>query len=637
MIVPMARLRILGPRERLEDTLHAVQDVGQLHLDEAPARAGVEPARLDARGERRRGQLQRVLTDVADALHALRAVSPTGPRLLPPPATVADAARWARVASRVRRDARALRDRETALDEERALVARYRDFLLAVLPVVRRVATSERLTSHAVVAPASARATVDAMAASLRAELGAEFSMTTMPLPGGDLAILLVLPKEFSARLESRLAEARVPEVPLPAAYRGMPLQDAVPLMLDRLQQIPRDVDACRTNLAALARSHATELRRAHSALSDWLSALYAHQQCSVTPHAFTIEGWIPEPGVTALTQRIAAEAGPSVIVEHIAREEWGTADAPVILSNPRLFRPFESLIALLPLPRYGTIDPTPFVAVFFPLMFGMMLGDVGYGAMLVGLALLIHRKAAPGSLVRTGAEVAGPCALFAIIFGVLYGEYFGDLGKRLFGLEPIIYDREQAIFAALAAAVGLGVVHVVLGLVLGAISAGRKHPRHALGSGISAVMVLLVVAALMAAFRVLPEQLFTPAVVALLVAFPVLVFAEGLIAPVELLATLGNVMSYARIMAIGTASVMLAVVANQMVGAVGSTAIGLVFALLFHLVNFAIGLFSPAIHALRLHYVEFFGKFYSPGGHKYEPFGHRTAPPGAVLERNVV
>jgi len=187
---------------------------------------------------------------------------------------------------------------------------------------------------------------------------------------------------------------------------------------------------------------------------------------------------------------------------------------------------------------------------------------------------------------------------------------------------------------AALAASIGLGVVHVVLGLILGAVSAGRHEPRHAIGRGVSAVMVLLVVAALLAAFKVLPTQLFTPSVIALLVAFPVLVLAEGLIAPIELLATLGNVMSYARIMAIGTASVMLAVVANQMVGAVGSTTIGLVFALLFHLVNFAIGLFSPAIHALRLHYVEFFGKFYSPGGRRYEPFGHRTASPGPDLTR---
>jgi len=105
-------------------------------------------------------------------------------------------------------------------------------------------------------------------------------------------------------------------------------------------------------------------------------------------------------------------------------------------------------------------------------------------------------------------------------------------------------------------------------------------------------------------------------------------------IAPIELLASLGNILSYARIMAIGTASVILAVVANQMVGAVGSTVVGLTFALLFHLVNFAIGLFSPAIHALRLQYVEFFGKFYSPGGRPYEPFGHRTAAPPSTSAR---
>jgi len=64
------------------------------------------------------------------------------------------------------------------------------------------------------------------------------------------------------------------------------------------------------------------------------------------------------------------------VIVETVAHEDWGEEDPPVVLSNPRLFRPFEKLIALLPLPRYGTIDPTPFVAVFFPLIFGLMLGD---------------------------------------------------------------------------------------------------------------------------------------------------------------------------------------------------------------------------------------------------------------------
>ena len=81
--------------------------------------------------------------------------------------------------------------------------------------------------------------------------------------------------------------------------------------------------------------------------------------------------------------------------------------------------------------------------------------------------------------------------------------------------------------------------------------------------------------------------------------------------------------LSYARVMALGTASVMLAVVANKMHGAFGSAAIGIAFALVFHLVNFAITLFSPTIHVMRLHYVEFFGTFFEPGGGPYRPLRH--------------
>jgi V/A-type H+-transporting ATPase subunit I len=103
-------------------------------------------------------------------------------------------------------------------------------------------------------------------------------------------------------------------------------------------------------------------------------------------------------------------------------------------------------------------------------------------------------------------------------------------------------------------------------------------------------------------------------------------VAAEGVLGPLELLGTVSNVLSYARIMAVGTASVMMAVVANRMAGAVGSALVGVLFALVFHTVNFALGVFSPTIHVLRLHYVEFFGKFYHPDGTAYRPL--RRADP---------
>jgi V/A-type H+-transporting ATPase subunit I len=113
------------------------------------------------------------------------------------------------------------------------------------------------------------------------------------------------------------------------------------------------------------------------------------------------------------------------------------------------------------------------------------------------------------------------------------------------------------------------------------------------------------------------------PSAVAVLAAFAIVVVLEGATAILDLVSIVGHVLSYARVMALGVASLMLAVVANQMHGAFGSLALGIAFAVVFHLINFAITLFSPTIHVMRLHYVEFFGTFFEPGGGPYTPLRH--------------
>lgn len=96
------------------------------------------------------------------------------------------------------------------------------------------------------------------------------------------------------------------------------------------------------------------------------------------------------------------------------------------------------------------------------------------------------------------------------------------------------------------------------------------------------------------------------------------------LIGPIEFIGVIGNVLSYLRIAAIGLASVYLAKVANDIGSSVGSLVIGVIIAVLIHSLNLVMGAFSPAIHSLRLHYVEFFRKFYEGGGRPYEPFHSR-------------
>ena len=619
MIVPMTRVRIMGPRPMLAGVLATVQDVGVLHLTSAPEWGPLRGSVLAPPDSRRRRQLGRILEDVdsvlAEAPASLAAV-PEQPQC----------ARWARLARRTRRALRALDDRATRLREEQAMLLRFQGFFAVFESLGLDRAHRPGFTAFHVVLRSDQVDLLPSLEHALVEMLDGACETLNRALPGGEVALLILVRASEASRVEALLADTRVQEVPAPSGF-GPTLVEALPRMRERVAAIPAELEALQAARADLLSRHAPQLRRAAIALRDRLGQLEALALTAVSSHLFVLDGWLPTDTEPRLSAALLQGFGGEVVVETLDRAGWHGEDAPVVLRNPRLFRPFELLTSMLPLPRYGTIDPTPYVAVSFPMFFGLMLGDAGYGTAVALLALILHRRSRPGTTLRAVAEVAGPCALFAIIFGVLFGEYFGDLGRHWLGLQPLWFDREAAIVPFLVLTLSIGVVHVLLGLALGVVAGAREHPRQALGRGLSAVMIVLIVLALLAAVEVLPRAVLTPAVVGILVAFPILIALEGIVAAVELLGSIGHILSYARIMALGTASVMLAVVANRLAGAVGSALVGALFALLFHLVNFALGLFSPTIHALRLHYVEFFGTFYSPGGTRYQPLGHSSSP----------
>lgn len=643
MIVEMARVRVLGPQRSLGDTIRALQDLGVVHLIDTapidPAGSALPPPgrpadpasptgalrhrALDPIARRRRHHLERVLADVERALDGLSRLGASDGAPRPSSGPPLAPARMARFAAQLAAEVGALRSREQALISERDALRGYEPLFADLDDLVLAGAT--RQVSIFLLRLRSAPA-LDALRIQLARVLGEAHVLRAHALASGETVMLLLVPAARAQDIEACLAEARVERAALPPALADAPLVEALPRMRPRLAEVARLLVEVHRDAAALAGRHGDALARARCACHDALLVVDAEAHAATSPRAFVLDGWLPADTVPELVRVCLSRIGPAIAVELIARAQWLGEDAPVVLRNPPLFAPFEALAQLMPLPRYGSVDPTPFVAVFFPMLFGVVVGDVGYGLAIAALALAI-RIARPRArdLSRVGVAIA----IYTVVFGALYGELFGDLGARWFGMTALWFDRKEAVLGFLSLAIALGLAHLVLGLVIAAVNRWRRDRREALGRGLTAVMLVLSAVALLALFERVPAVLLAPAVIAIIAALPVVVVLEGATALLDLMTILGHVLSYARVMALGTASVMLAIVANQMHGAFGSAAIGIAFALVFHLVNFAIALFSPTLHVMRLHYVEFFATFFEPGGGPYRPLRHWS--PGAA------
>jgi V/A-type H+-transporting ATPase subunit I len=403
--------------------------------------------------------------------------------------------------------------------------------------------------------------------------------------------------------------------------------------METRLREIPAELDHAQIELHALLAPRAGARRAARRRLLGDIEQLEAVAQAGVTGRAFVIVGWTPRERVPELRLELERAAGGQLALDEVSTPPQ--LEPPVLMRNRTLARPFEFLVRFLDLPRAGTLDPTILVALFLPLMVGVMVGDVVYGTLLLVVALLVRRRFAGGSAaLRDLSQVFVAGGLWAIAFGVVFGEALGNAGHEL-GLPAHWFYRggADAVQPLLLFSLALGAAHVVLGQLLGLWQsvAGRRRVEFANRFGSLLALGGVLALAGLATHRV-PGGMVASGLAGTAVAAGLVLLIAGrgalglVMGPLELVGTFGNVLSYLRLAAVGLASTYLAMVANELT-VVAPIWLGVFVGVFFHALNLALASFSPMIQALRLHYVEFFSKFYEGGGQPFRPFGARVAP----------
>ncbi len=480
---------------------------------------------------------------------------------------------------------------------------------------------------------------------SFRRELAPTDDPTFLTGPGPDRSTrFLVVVRRTSADALAKAAQHNgVRLVPLPAVNGTVP-DERTRLAARRAEVVRRRVEIAE-RLGALSRDWYSPVAAIDEALTVENRKVEALQKLGAGRLCFALEAWVPDRDVARLESVVQGIARGQAHVYAIPTKE----EPPTLMDNPKGVRRFEFFIRFYSLPQADEWDPTFVFAIVFPIFFGLMLADWGYGLTILLISLWMI-SGFPGAryLPKFGRNfvkmIMGPkgmqqlayallpgCAV-AIGLGLFLDAFFGyPLLHNLVGYNPIIQpEKNVGLLLLLAGYIGLAMV--TLGFLFGLLKEYFHHHYRGVVGKSGGILFAWGVA--FAGLAVIHSQdsvssLFFDGYLGLAIGgILLLLIGEGGMGMMGIIEVVSHILSYTRLIGILLASVILALVINTVgAGMVGGGKIlfvvfGLVIIIFGQSFNVILGVFEPGIQGARLIFVEYFSKFYTGNGRPFRPFG---------------
>ena len=442
--------------------------------------------------------------------------------------------------------------------------------------------------------------------------------------------LLIIYLKKERLHIEQILKELNF--IPLYMTESVLSRADEKDRVEDVMSRISKEVDEKKERLEALEKegqnlfAYRENFMRIYDVLHNEREKILSSRLSGETERVFYLEGWIRSADVSKLKSKLEPY---SEVVELYFRPPLPDEDPPVILENPKAGQPFEVVTKLYGLPIRNSFDPTLPLAPFFFVFVGLCVSEAGYGLLVALLSFLFIKFAKPKGGLLQFSKLLSLLGISTVIFGTLIGGWFGFPLRSLMLFDPL---QNPLLFLGLA--IVLGFIQVWFGTLLNMIN-GIKNKLYLQSIFVQGGWLLLLPCIVLYFIPQTKRPIW--GILTLLGAAGIVFFASpsrnpfarffgGLYSLYDISRYLADVLSYSRLLALGLATTVIAMVVNTLCQtALGIPWVGWLFAALIfvggHLFNLGISFLGAFVHSMRLQFVEFFSKFFISGGKPFRPF----------------
>ncbi|MDD6361416.1 MAG: V-type ATP synthase subunit I [Christensenellaceae bacterium] len=427
----------------------------------------------------------------------------------------------------------------------------------------------------------------------------------------------------------------------------------------EKIREIEYDVKELQKKKQALLEESLTyedsvpEFRQLYDYYRIAAARIEAEDGFALTKSSFILEGWFPAESEEKVIDAVHA-ATDAVVIE--TRDPVSGDSVPTLTKNNKIVAPYETITNMYSPPSYHDVDPNGFVAFFYFLIFGVMMGDAVYGLILMlgGFLGYYLSKPAPGK--GKMFLVIGMGGISTFIWGVLFGGWMGfDVSgtflEKLIWFKPIDETNSNTALYMLGLSLAIGVlqINVSIGVRAYDLIKNKKDILGAFNEAFSWYFILLgIIFIALNKLLKLADGFMTAGIVCAAIGVALILLLGGrgkkgvkrvfggfsqLYGGVNFLS---DILSYSRLFGLGLSTAVIGMVVNEICKVIislltinGVAVLGVIVAapifIIGHVFNVSINTLGTYIHDARLQFIEFFSRFYEGGGHVFKPLGSDT------------